>query len=62
MPCQCIRTPNAGVGVQSLHVDGDRGVGRNGIVVVTKGESLGMKTCGFGNKDYGTIQTKSLEL
>lgn len=48
--------------MQSLHVNGDRGVGRKVIILLVENEKLGMKACGFGDKNYGTVQAKSLKL
>lgn len=62
MPCQCIRTPGSGISVQTLHVNGDRGVGRKGVVVLVESENLRMKTCGFGYKNDGSVQAKRLKL
>lgn len=62
IPCQCIAPPDSRIRVQSLHVNGDRGVGRKGVVALLESEKLGMKACGFGDEDYGTVQAKSLKL
>lgn len=62
MPFQCICTPNSRIGVQSLHINGDREVGRQSVVVLAERENLGMSARGFGDKDYGAVKAKRLKL